>query len=67
MKLPALPTLPLDGWDLAAIAGLALVALGVRALAGWPWAAIVVGTVVLTAYVVVNVIVARARLAQKER
>jgi hypothetical protein len=41
-----------DRWDIAAVAGVALVGGGLWGLWGWPWSAIFAGAVVLTLCVV---------------
>lgn len=41
----------MDRVDVAGMAGLALVAAGVWGLAGWPWAAVLVGCSFLSVYV----------------
>ena len=51
-RWPALPALPVDAYDLAGLAGMALVCAGVRALWGWPWAAIVLGAALLAVFVI---------------
>lgn len=65
MKWPRLPRLRwprgLDPWDVAGGCGVGLVDVGVWRLAGWPWASILVGLVIVALYVVV----ARARAHER--
>lgn len=50
-----------DPWDVLGLASLAAVTLGVRALAGWPWALICIGGAGLVLYVVREVSLATPR------